>query len=323
MESGINKKVKVVWICHFSNKEVRQHLPLSNLFLRNSIRKLLGKPETNYYTDFAPWISNLIKEFERFNDVELHVISPHIGLKNFTFELEKQGVKYHFFRPELPFLADRIFERFYSRKSRKYQLNRFFVKRFIKIINPDIVNLIGTENPYYSITTLDIKNIPVFVSVQTVYTNPNRLNLTGSCIKLNWDIELRIHQKEKYFGCGGRMHYDLILKNNPNAIIFKNFFPIQKPSEIAEVLKEYDFVFFAAEVEMKKGIEDALDAIAIVKQSKPDVTINVVGGCEKNYKNVLSIKINKLGLKDNVTFNDYFPEHKNMYQKSKICCFAY
>ncbi len=98
--------------------------------------------------------------------------------------------------------------------------------------------------PYYSATVLGINHVPVYVSAQTVYTNPDRMRLSGHVSKLNWDIELKIHEKETYFGCSGRMHRDLILRNNPNAIIFKNFFPIQRPTAVKQEKKIYDFVSF-------------------------------------------------------------------------------
>lgn len=315
-------KLKVVWICDFSNENIRSKLPLSKRKIWNGIRGLFGKKQQLKYYDYAPWISNLIKEFEQFKDVELHVIAPHAGLKRLTRRFEMNGVIYHFFKPELPLMADRIFNKVLGRKDRKYRLNRYFIDRFIINIKPDIINLIGTENPYYSISSLDIKNIPVFVSAQTVYTNPARKKLSGSVDPHRWDVELKIHQKEKYYGCGGRMHRDLILNNNPDAIIFKNFFPIQKPAKVKDVPKEFDFVFFSAYLTPQKGIEDALDALAVVKNSKPHVSLNVVGRCAPNYKNILKEKIQNLDLTDNVSFNDYFPVHADMHQHIKKAKFA-
>ena len=182
--------------------------------------------------------------------------------------------------------------------------------------------MIGTENPYYSITVLDIKDIPVFVSAQTVYTNPDRQKISGNCDPLRWNTELKIHHKEKYYGCAGRMHRDLILRNNPDAIIFKNFFPIQYPKKVKEVEKEFDFVYFAQGVSQKKGIEDAIDALALVKKEKPDVTLMVVGHCPPNYKVFLNKKIDNLGLTENISFHDYFPVHSDMHQYIKKAKFA-
>lgn len=42
-------------------------------------RKLLNKP-LSHWSDYAAWITNGIKEFEKINDVELHVVSPYYGV---------------------------------------------------------------------------------------------------------------------------------------------------------------------------------------------------------------------------------------------------
>ncbi len=315
------EKIKVAWICHFSNKIVRQNLPLSKLSFTNFVKNILRKKKVQY-SDSAPWVNNLIVEFENFEDIELHIIAPHKGMIPFTYEFSLNGIHYHFFRYELPFFISKIDNRLFKNRKKKFLLNRFLVKRFIKKIKPDIVNLIGTENPYYSITALDIENIPVFVSAQTVYTNPLRKIHSDSCHQLNWDIELKLHSKFRYFGCSGRMHRDLIIKNNPEAIIFKMFFPLQKPPAVKELPKEYDFVFFAAGVAKKKGIEDALDALAIVRKQKPNVKLNVSGRCANSYKKYLLQKIDTLNLQDNVIFNDYFPVHADMHQNLKKSKFA-
>jgi glycosyltransferase involved in cell wall biosynthesis len=309
---GIMKKLKVVWICHFSNKDIREQLPLSKFRIKNSIKSILGMQHDHYF-DFAPWITNQIKEFEKRNDIDLHIIAPFLGLTHFTYELEMDKVNYHFYQPGIP-IIHLAYDRFNIWGKPSYLLNRYYVKRFINKIKPDIVNLIGTENPYYSITALDIKNIPVYVSVQTVYSNPDRKKYSDSCEQLKWDVELMLHKKEKYYGCTGRLHRDLILKNNPEAIIFKMHSLIQRPAQVKALPKIYDFVFFSAGVTKKKGIEDAIDALAIVKVQKKNVRMNVVGGATDDYKTYLLNKISELNLKENIIFNDYFPLHSDMYE---------
>ena len=315
------KKLTVAWICHFSNQEVRNKLPLSNMRISNFLRSILGKTKFEY-GDFAPWINNLIKEFEKFEEVELHIIAPHTGLKKKRFDLEMNGIHYHFFKSEDDNIFNFIINKLDSNKIPKYIKNRKRTAEIVTSIKPDIINLIGTENPYYSITVLDIEDIPVFVSAQTVYTNPDRQKISGNCDPLRWNTELKIHHKEKYYGCAGRMHRDLILRNNPDAIIFKNFFPIQYPKKVKEVEKEFDFVYFAQGVSQKKGIEDAIDALALVKKEKPNVTLKVVGHCPPNYKVFLNNKINNLGLTENISFHDYFPVHSDMHQYIKKAKFA-
>jgi glycosyltransferase involved in cell wall biosynthesis len=314
-------KLKIVWICHFSNKEVREQLPLASQKLRNSLKNLLGEKKKNSYRDFAPWVTNLTKEFKNFKEVELHIIAPHTGLERKTAEFKMDGIHYHFFKSDESSVLGKLKEKLVRKKDNNYISNRKIVQQLITKIKPDIINLIGTENPYYSITTLDIANIPVYVSVQTVYTNP--LRKTHSFVEQErWDLELKIHQKEIYFGCGGRMHRDLILKNNPQATVFKMFFPLEKPSLVKEVPKEFDFVFFASGVTNKKGVEDAIDAFAIVRIQMPKASLNIVGGCSRDYKLKLQKKIESLDLQENISFNGYFDLHADMHQHLKRARFA-
>jgi len=300
--------MKIIWVCHFSNAEIRNHLSLSNNRMANIFRKAIGEKLSATYTDFAPWISNLINEFEKFQDIELHIISPHQGLKKWTQSFVLRNIHYHFFKPDLPMLNLRID---LLLKKPKYRTNRFLVSRFIKKIKPNIVNLIGAENPYYSITALDIKNIPVYLSCQTVYSNPLRYD--HSTVNQHiWNTEVRIHKHIKYFGCQGRMHRDLVLKNNENAIIFKMFFPIQKPEGIVQQYKEFDFVFFAGGLNKKKGTEDAIYALQKVKAVFPKVTLNMIGRCSTEYKNHLLNIVNELKLNENIVFTDSFPKHVDL-----------
>ncbi|MDD2604604.1 MAG: glycosyltransferase family 4 protein [Desulfobacteraceae bacterium] len=300
--------MKILWICHFSNAEVRKKLSLSNYTVSNTLRKTIGKKKTEDYTDFAPWVTNMIKEFEQFENIELHIISPHRGLKRYKQSFTIKNIHYNFFKPDLPILnvSPDMFMKKY-----KFRLNRYLVSGFVKKIQPDIVNLIGAENPYYSITALDIKNIPVYLSCQTVYSNPLRYE-HSSVNQHRWDTELMIHRNIQYFGCTGRMHRDLVLKNNENAIVFKMFFPIQKPKGIVQQSKEYDFVFFAGGLNKKKGAEDAIYALQKVKEVFPKVTLNMIGRCSAEYKNHLQNIIDELKLNYNIIFIDSFPKHADL-----------
>ena len=315
--------LRVAIMCHFSNRDVREKLPLSKLVFQNRIRCALGKqPMPVGYNDYAPWVTGLIKEYEKFQDLEVHVIAPHSGMTRFTHEFSNNGVYYHFFNPNIPNIQGIIPKQLILRDNHNFVRNRFFVKRFVKRISPDIVDLIGTENPYYSITALDIEDVPIYVTVQTVYTNPDRLKLSGECDRSRWDTELKIHRKTNYYGSNSRMHRDLIINNNPDALIMKHKFCKQMPKCVCDGAKSYDFVLFAANVIVGKGIEDAILALAKVKKVKQNVRLNVVGRCEAQYKAVLASMIEALDLKSNVEFMDYFCLHSDMFRYVQKASFA-
>lgn len=315
------EKIKVVWICHFSNKDIRDKLPLSKRSFANLIKRILGKQIQSTYVDFAPWITNQIVEFEKLKNVELHIVAPHIGLKNCTYEFEINQIYYHFFKPDLFFTFIKLFNRMFKPKKRKYWLNRHFVKRFISTIKPDIVNLIGAENPYYSITALDIRNIPVYVSLQTLQSVPLKDKYEYIVDAERIEIEKEILLKSKYFGTAARMYRDVVTNLNTNSIVLSYHFPRKKPPKIDTQSYEYDFVFFASTVSKIKGIEDAIDALKIVVKAVKKSKMNIIGSCNLNYKNFLVEKINVLGLSENISFSEYFPLHTDMFKqimKSKI-----
>lgn len=319
-----NKRTKVVLLCHFSNEEIRKKISTRINKIEAIARKLLGK--SNIATkdnDFAPWITNLIREFEKIDNIELHVVAPILNLSNDITEFNLRGVYYYFFKGNLSFPFENIIAKIRG-DNRRYRHNTKLVQKLVDRIKPDIINLVGTENPYYSSTILGIDNIPIYVSAQTVYTNPARKELSGHVSNLNWNVELNIHKKETYYGCGGRMHRDLILKNNPNAIIFKMFFPIQRPTRVKPENKLYDFVSFSQNVSAKKGANDAIEALALVKKKHPEVKLNLVGhfNYESEFGKKLIERIEEFELKNNVVFTPYFPEHNDMHQHTQKARFA-
>ena len=89
-------KIKVVWICHFSNAQIRERLKFRKWSLSSVMRRLCNK---KVLYDFAVWNTNAIREFEKFEDVELHIISPHTGISGVQ-HFKKNGVFYCFFRHE-------------------------------------------------------------------------------------------------------------------------------------------------------------------------------------------------------------------------------
>lgn len=307
-------KLKVAWICHFSNPEIRARLPLGKT-LKSRIRQAMhkGKFDDGLF-DFAPWITNLTEAFESVKEIDLHVISPHRNLARLARSFSMNNIGYHFFKPDNDFLLFRLIRIAFRVKAPRYLLNRLLIKTMLKDIKPDLIVLIGSENPYYSIAALDIKERPMMLFCQTVYTNPDRKRLSGQADEYRWELELKIHKKTRYYGSGSRMHRDLVLVNNPEAEVFRMHFPEKRPKKSKDATKKYDFVFFAAGVAEKKGIEDAIKALAIVKKTKQDVALDVVGKCSHEYRERLDNLIKENALEDNIVFHGYFPQLADMHR---------
>lgn len=313
------KKIRVAMICHFSNANVRAHLPLDNRKLATFLRKILGLPEKKAgYGDIAPWDTASIAALSLRPDIDLHVISAHSGLKKSIVSFEDNNVHYNFVRcDEATMLkhvikSDRLWLQINPMKHR--------VCNLVNKIDPDIVVLFGTENAYYSGTVLGIHGYPVYVLQQTVYNNPERKKNNMWSTK-NAYTEMQIFNKEHYYGVYCKMHYDLLRQYCPDSFIFKFRFPANgftlnpTPTE-----KVFDFVNFALTLDLRKGAHDSIRAIARIKQKYPKVTLNLVGGCNDVQKKELEGLIKELGVEDNVIFTPFFEKRSDLFlhiQKSK------
>lgn len=317
----MKENLKIVLICHFSTEKVRNQLPLDNRKLYSLVRKLLRMPVKNAgYGDIAPWTSDLITKLSERNKIELHVISAHTGLKRMLYSFYSNNVHYYFVKADFSTLLKRIIPNDFL--WRKLNPMRFVVRKVVKNISPDIVNLIGAENAYISGTILDIKDYPILVLCQTIYNNPNRSKF-GIVDSKNASTEMLIFQKENYFGVYSRMHYDLLIQHKPDALIFDFQWPSGKLPEVMLVEeKKFDFINFAMSLSFNKGFHDSILALAIVRRKYPNVVLNLVGGGDSQIRQELETLVEENDLKDNVIFTPFFEKKEDLFQHLQNSRFA-
>lgn len=304
--------MKVVLLCHVSNASIREKLPLSSRKIHSLFNKLIGRPKLDY-SDFANWNVKTIEGLKNEKNVELHVVSPHYGLSQWLYEYNENGVEYHFYRPE-PLFPWNVIEKIFNKNQYiKYPRTRKIVKSVIDRIHPDIVNLVGAENPYYSICGLDIENTPLFITCQTIYSNPNRKTMSGNVSEMRWNLEQALFKKANAFSCYNLLYRDLIRSYVSSAIIFPLIWPESPFPQLKPCEKKYDFAFFSVRVSNKKGIDSAIDSLAIVKKRKHNVTLLVVGHADMDIMEDLHRKIKDNNLVDNVIFHDFFPLQVDMF----------
>lgn len=314
-----NNKLKVAIICSFSNAKVRAHLPLDSRRLYVFARKLMRLPaKSGGYVDLAAWDTYMIEHLQKRDDIELHVISAHSGLKKNVCRFDLEGVHYYFVSCDMATMLKHII----PSPALWHRLNpmRPKVRRIVKSINPDILALVGAENPHISGTVLGLKDYPLIVKCQTIYNNPDRKKYD------EWDeknayVERRILESIDYVSVAAKMHYDLFRQMNPRAVNFAwrfgNLFPDVEPAE-----NEFDFVNFAMYMSDKKGFPDAVKALAIVKKKYPEVKMNLVGGGTDDEKQVVTDLIEQYGLKDNVTLTPSFEKQEDVFQHLQKSRFA-
>ena len=312
--------MRIVLIAGFSNSEIREHLELkkdSRWFHR--LIKLFGLPaRVGEFRDYAPWIPGIIGFMEQQKDIELHVVGPQIRLKHAIEEFTLRGVTYHFFQSEWTGLMRKTG----NYKLWKYlQLSGHYTRKILDKIQPDLVVLSGAENPATSVSILYAEQYPRLCLCQTIYNNPEREKYSHpNC--LIQDMEKEIFSQLQYFGVYSSMHYKLLRDFRPDATIFKFGYPSKgRLLEPTEIKKEYDFVNFALMHGSRKGTPDSIQALAIVKKKYPNVTLNIVGGCDpaglQNLKQLCEV----LGVTENVTFTPFFEKKEDLMlhvQKSRF-----
>jgi glycosyltransferase involved in cell wall biosynthesis len=249
-------KLKVALICHFSNDEIQS--------LINPWKKV---PE------FAQWITFLTTLFEKNNNLELYVISPHKYISR-SHSLTIRNVHYYFFNAHVPVLGRHwpglLKVDFWS----DFWFNKIKIKKIIRKINPDIIHYFGIENAYYSSSIFQFKEMyPIVITVQG-FVGETTSNVTYQ-LKKSIIIENKIIESFSAYISNNKTISLKILDKNPNAKLFQIHLPIRVP-KLYSLTKKFDLVFFAR-ICADKGIGDLLEAVKIVKKSRNDISLCVIG----------------------------------------------
>lgn len=320
----MNKKLKVVWVCHLSNPDVREHLSVQVSPTERLVRRAFKNPSKEN-SDFAVWNTNGIREMEKMSDrIELYVIAPYHYLIPNEVRFEIRGVHYFFFKDTPSFLFLEARKRLLGKYDFRYEKNRTFIKKEIEAIKPDIVHVIGIENPYYSLAALDIPaEIPYIVQLQTLLSTPhfkeNYFMRSGDYDfrqKVEHDIILKAH----HIGSPAVAFHDVIKRINPSATIHKIALAVTEPVKSRNTKTMFDFVYFASSI--NKAADLAVEAFAIAHKLHPEITLDIVGGGAPEFMADLSTRIQELGLTDSITIEGRLATHDDVINQIRKSRFA-
>ena len=302
------KKIKVVWVCCFSNPEVRSHLKLGLDSIEYLRRKLLHKDdfETIVQNDVALWDTRGINEFKKFDDVELHVISAASYLKYSPQEFEADGIHYYFYKDDADFLWHKIRKAIDKTYLFRHKKANLYINRTIDKIQPDVIHLIGAENMYSSFVLERPQGIPIIVYLQTLVSEPGFFEGYFRCEFIGTESDTF----KKYV----KEHIDK--KAN---ILYMNV-ATNLPIQDKKTIKEYDFVYFAHGI--KKACDFAIEAFIIAAKKYPQLTLDVVGKYDEAFKQLLVKRLDKYGLAANVTFEGLYPTNDDAVEQVKKARFA-
>lgn len=288
------EKLKVVWLCHFSNREVQAIL----------------RP-THPVGEMAPWITLLAEMCEARSDLEVHIVAPHVYIgrdRHFTL----RGIHYHIFRAAYPFCSLPVpyFDTalFVFNWITDYACIKAKVRRLVLAIDPDIVHLHGAENTYYASTALQFRRkYPVLVTIQGFISHsPGRDWVTRHRTR----YERRILQTLSHVGYRSDTMAVDIRAINPRACLHWHYYPYRATAPF-DVPKEFDIVFFAR-ITKTKGIEDLLQALVLVRRRRPEIRVCIIGACGHRYLHAVTQVFAEL--QDNLVWAGFLPTQNEVHR---------
>jgi len=287
--------MKVVWICRVSDPDINDRL-----------KPLKSTPQV------APWISNTADYLSEYDEIELHIISPHeyiSGIKEFN----RNGVYYYFFNNNMPIWGRHWPGIFKWDIMTNYAHNKRVVGKIIQSINPDVIHLQGAENPYYSSTALQfLGKYPLVVNLQRMTLNFFRGN-SKEAVKAV-EVEQEILSKFKHFSVRTKKMKEDLLSYNPKAITHwvRYNIPELMPKSLK---KEYDLVYFA-QIGKIKGIEDTIECLKILKSKYRKVTLCIMGSCSSAYKEYLLKMAEEKGVADCILWKGFLPSLEEVHNEA-------
>lgn len=317
------EKLKVVWICQFSNKQVREHIKYS----RTYYKKLYGFNVNlcHNFKEYAIWNTNAIREFEKFDDICLTVIFPHSGISGNQQHFSINGVNYICFRPEDDNLCAFFKRRLTGKWEWEYKKHRRIVSQLLDEIQPDIVHLIGAEIPAYSVTLLDCpQTIPTITSLQTLMSTSDfkdNYPISEDAYEQRSRIEQMVIKRSDYIALRAENIRKVIKQDiKPDAIFLQMTLAVGIEINTKRDTIGYDFVYFANDV--SKAGDDAIEAFAIACKKRPELRLNISGSCSDAFRKKMDVRLQELGVVQNVVFTGPKETHAEVLKQIKHSRFA-
>ena len=318
------KNLKVVWITSFSSERLRKDLKTHHSCFEKLLRKMAGLPKYEETKDYAIWNANGIIEFEKFDNVELHIVGPYTDLTQENVYFERNGVHYHFFRSIESSLFSRIRKNIFHKCSFDYSDHNKKIANIISNIHPDIIHLIGAENPWYSESILSLdRNIPIIAQLETLMIDPDfrsNYNISPTLYQFRADIEKKVIDRADYVGMKFTKFKPLIQQLVKPDVKFLNIMlAVSEPVHLVETEKKFDFVYFGG---LDKALDLAIEAFAIVCKKYPEVTLDVIGPAPQDFLEKIQNRIEELNITGNVTFEGMLPSHDDVISQINLSKYA-
>lgn len=293
----MDKKLKVVWLCHLTNLE-------------------LNKKYKKEVDMCAFWMTQFI-DLMLNTGIELHVVCPNYYTNtNDSFVLK--GVHYHMYK---------FYSGFGNIKTAYVECSIFSnllkkrVAKIIEYINPDLIHLFGAENITYSQAILPLMDkFPTILSLQGYIQNAEVKGnfLRRYVIKKRTKNEDSILKRMRHISFEelGNESKEFYLQNYGKGDTHVINFPVKRPEIDASTMdKTYDVVFWGRVI-VDKGVEDLIDSISILKHYKTNIKCLILGGGSQPYLSHLLTIVKRLGLDDNIELGGFQKTNEELFRNA-------
>ena len=318
-------KMKIVWICSLSNQEIRSRLLTRTSVLEPFFMKIV-KRKFERGIDTAIWNTNAINVIKDIPQVELHIVSPvrNLAIKRQDFSID--GIYYHFLRDENSALYKKVIRFLFTRFSTEFKENRKNICKVIEEIKPDLVHIIGAENPQYSLALLDLpKTIPTLLQLQALLASivDKVVGEQKKVFQYKAEFEKQLIKRADYIGTCAPSFIEYIRKEiKAEAILVNTTLAMAQKIDLTETSKEYDFVHFAATLGPSKATDIAIEAFGLAYKKHPEIKLDIIGGITDAFKEQLDKRISKLGIQNAITFEGRLATHDDVIRQIRKSRFA-
>ena len=289
--------MKILWLCNYS------------LYYLKSRIRLTVSPQKFHPTT---WIHYLVEEIKK-RDVELIILITSPYVKKTTI-VSENNVTYHIIPRGLSFIGKGYPEYCRLDTMTNYFFLQNVIQKTIKSYQPDILTAHGTED-VYSLPLLR-SSTPSVVWIQGFISDILKTNPDNYFLKKQNLLEQQVlsHQKAFISNCSDFDNY--FFMHNQQAEISYLSYPISNEAfAISEPEKDADICFTGSLIK-RKGIEDFIGMVHLLKQKRPDIRAKLIGGhLTSDYGLFLKELITKYGIEHNLIFKGYLPEHADVLKE--------
>jgi len=292
--------VKVVWLCNYSLQYLEDLIDITVCASR-------FHPTT--------WIHYLITEISKRKEIDLHIITSAPYINRRYIKLAQNNVTYHIIKSGIPLVNKGFPNYFRLDVFSNYYLQKKVIIKLISTIEPDIITAHGTEN-VYSLPLIEI-NYPSVVWIQGLIYSLIEED-SSYWVKKQLILEKLVFHKQKYFISNTSVFDKIIKRNNNEAKISYLSYPISNEAFNLSTDNTESDISFAGSLIKRKGIEDVLATVKILKKDFPEIRAKIIGqAVSQDYLNYLKRLAKEFDIEKNLLFVGFCDEHIDVLKHVK------